>query len=114
MPSLGTYSKEIVLAKIDMRSKEGRLLKQVKTKLLQQLGHQATASQYALIERIAWLALRCATLDKKIADGTFTNFDSNVYLAWNNSLRRNLIAFGFEKGFWGGKALGFGDVDDAA
>jgi hypothetical protein len=64
MPKLGPYSKEIVLAKADRRTREGRLLMQVRTELTRQLGGEAnlTAMQRALIERCAMLQLRVAAL----------------------------------------------------
>ena len=44
----------------------------------------------AIVERIVMLQLRCAALDRKIIDGTFSEYDSKVYLAFSNSLTRAL------------------------
>jgi hypothetical protein len=71
MPKLGPYSKEIRLAKPDMRTREGRLLKQMRTTIAAQLGGEPTTMQIALIERAAWLQLRCAVLDQRIIDGNY-------------------------------------------
>jgi hypothetical protein len=90
MPRLGPYSKEIKLAKPDMRTREGRLLKQMRARLTEQVGGSPNWAQQALIERAAWLQLRCAALDQRILDGTFTQNDSNCYLAWTASLARML------------------------
>ena len=90
MPRLGPYSKEIKLAKPDMRTREGRLLKQIRARLTEQVGGAPSYGQQALIERIAWLQLRCAALDQRIIDGSFTEFDSKTYLAWAATLARLL------------------------
>lgn len=94
MPAYGPYSKEIVLARPDKRTREGRLLTQMRRTLTAQLGGKPTPQQQMLIERCAMLQLRCAVLDKRIIDGTFTQYDSNTYLAFSNSLRLSLTALG--------------------
>jgi len=74
MPKLGPYSKEIVLARPDGRTKEARCLQPARKALLEHLGREArlSAPQRALVERAAMLQLRCAVLDGKILDGTFS------------------------------------------
>ena len=96
MPKLGAYAKEIVLARPDGRTKEARLLRQARRALIAHLGGEArlSAPQRALVERAAMLQLRCAVLDKKILDGTFSEYDAKTYLAFSNSLRRSLEALG--------------------
>lgn len=98
MPKLGPYAKEIVLARPDGRTREARLLKQVREKLTAELGGagRLSAGQRALVERAAYLQLRCAVLDQRIIDGSFTDFDSKTYLAWANSLRRALVDLGLK------------------
>ena len=98
MPKLGVYSKEIVLARPDGRTREARLLKQMRAALFAHLGGEArlTPPRRALVERAAMLQLRLATLDAKILDGGFTDHDSRAYLAWNNSLVRLLGQLGLE------------------
>jgi hypothetical protein len=86
MVALGAYSKEIVLARPDMRSREGRLLKQMRRELIRHCGGRVTPVQRALIERAAMLQLRCAALDRKILDETFSEYDAKTYLAFSNSL----------------------------
>jgi len=96
MPKLGSYSKEIILAKPDMRSREGRLLTQVRRALFDHLGGEAkvTPLQRILVERAAMLQLRCATLDRKILDGSFSEYDAKTFLAFSNSLSRTLAKLG--------------------
>src|SRR5260370_12916026 len=96
MPALGAYAKEIVLARPDKRTREGRCLLQARRALIEHFGGEAnlTNPQRALIERCAMLQLRCAVLDRKILDGTFSEYDAKTYLAFSNSLRRSLEALG--------------------
>ena len=94
MPRYGPYSKEIRLAQPDGRSRQGRLLTQMRGELSQQLGGSPTAAQRAMIERAAMLQLRVAMLDLKILDGTFSEYDAKTYLAWTNSLTRTLNLLG--------------------
>lgn len=98
MPKLGAYSKEIVLARPDGRTREARLLKQMRGGLVAHLGgeERLTAPQRALVERAAMLQLRLATLDAKILNNEFTEHDSRAYLAWSNSLTRLLAQLGLD------------------
>ena len=90
----GAYAQEIRTGRVDGRSKEGRLLKQMRTVLTEQVGGNPTPPQTMLIERCAMLQLRCAVLDRRIIDGTFTQYDNNSYIAFTNALRRALVALG--------------------
>jgi|SRR5262252_2959788 len=81
----------------DGRTKAGRLLKNTRLTLLEFLGPNVTAPQKSLVERIAWLELRLATFDSKIAAGTFTNHDEAVYNSCVNSLKRLYQALGINK-----------------
>jgi hypothetical protein len=98
MPKYGAYSKSIVLARPDRRTREGRLLRQMRQALFAHLGGEArlTPPQRVLIERACMLQLRVATLDEKIVDGTFTDLDSRTYLAFSNTLRRTMLALGVD------------------
>ena len=98
VPKLGPYSKEIILAHPDRRTKEGRLLAQMRAALYEQLGGEDRVNplQRAMIERAAMLQLRCATLDRRILDGTFTEYDAKTYLAFSNSLTRVLRILGLD------------------
>jgi hypothetical protein len=71
----------------------------MRERLTEELGGagRLTARQRVLVERAAYLQLRCAVLDKRIADGTFTDYDSKTYLAFSNSLRRAMEALGLER-----------------
>src|SRR5436305_832073 len=54
MPALGPYSQATRLARVDGRSREGRLLRSVRDELTTQIGNPSPA-QKALIDRAAWL-----------------------------------------------------------
>lgn len=98
LPRLGAYSKEMVLARPDGRTREARLLKAARAALFTHLGGEdrLSAPQRALVERAAMLQLRVASLDTKIIDGTFSEFDAKTYLAFSNSLTRTMTALGLE------------------
>jgi hypothetical protein len=96
MPKYGAYSKEIVLARPDGRTKEARLLHQMRSALFTHLGGEDKLSppQRVLVERAAMLQLRCAVLDGKVLDATFSEYDAKTYLAFSNSLTRTMEALG--------------------
>ena len=94
---VGPYSRPGPLAKVDGRSREARFLKLIRADLAEHLGGSPSATQRALIERAAWLSLRVAQLDGKIANGhNFTEHDSRTYLSWVNSLSRCLRELGLK------------------
>src|SRR5215471_3185318 len=98
MPKYGAYSKDIILARPSGRTKEGRLVRQMRHALFSHFGGESrlTPPQRMLVERACMLQLRVATLDRKICDGTFSAFDSKTYLAFSNSLARTLKTLGIE------------------
>src|SRR5437868_4212198 len=91
---LGPYSRPAPLARIDGRSREARLLKAIRSDLTTHVGGNPSATERAFIDRAAWLSLRVAQLDARIAAGTVTDHDSRTYLAWSNSLARTLRELG--------------------
>jgi hypothetical protein len=96
-PSIRPHSKSRQLAKIDYRTSEGLIVKGLRRDLIKHLGGQPTAIERVLIERCCWLQIRLAMLDKKLATGReFTEIDSNVYLAWSNTLTRTLTRLGLK------------------
>jgi hypothetical protein len=91
---IGPYSRPVTLAKLDGRTKEAALMRRVRAELTAHCG-SPSATQRALIERAVILSLRVAQIDAKILAGeALTLHDSNFALAWNNALRRTLIALG--------------------
>jgi hypothetical protein len=93
---MGPYSKAVILARPDGRSREARMLNRCRNVYAEYLGgwDKLSPPQQALIERIAMLQLRVAKLDEKMLTGQFTDFDTKQYLAWSNSLVRAMREVG--------------------
>jgi len=98
LPKYGAYAREIVLGKVDGRSRQGRLLTQVRRALIDQCGgkDKLTPAQVLLIDRAAHMQLRCAMLDARLIDGTYTPYDNSTHAAFSNALRRTLLALHLE------------------
>ncbi len=95
MPKIGPYSRPASMAKIDGRSADGRFLRRVRAELAQHVGGKPSATQYALIDRIAWLRLRIAAMDGNTALAKpMTEHDSRTYLAWVGTLDRLMRGLG--------------------
>ena len=94
---IGPHSRPHTLAKVDGRTKEAAVLNRVRADLTNHIGHPNIV-QGMLIERCAWLTVRIEMLDRKIRRGeSFTQVDSNTYLAWHNSLVRTLARLGIKR-----------------
>ena len=88
-PQIGPYSRPTMLAKLDQRTREARLMRETRAALVAHVGGHPSVTEYALIERAVWLSLRVAQLNAKLAGGdAFTDHDSRTYLAWSNALGR--------------------------
>jgi hypothetical protein len=97
MRSIRPYSRPDVLAKIDGRTREARLLKSTIGELTAHVGGKPSAVQVALIGQLAQLRLRIAVMDRKMAEdgaGEMTPHDERTYLAWHNSYTRGLHRLG--------------------
>lgn len=94
---IGPYSRRTTLAKLDRRTREARLMEEVRDELVKHVGGSPSATQAALIERAVWLSLHIAMMDARIADaGAMTDCDSRTYLAWSNTLARTLAHLGLQ------------------
>ncbi len=97
MVQIGPYSRPTALAKLDGRTREARLLRQVRSELTAHVGGNPSAVERRLIERAAWLTLRADQLEAKIEDGGgLTDHDTRQYLAWSNGLARTLARLGLK------------------
>jgi len=86
-----------VLAKLDGRTREARLVRSVRADLTAHVGGHPSATQTALIERAVQLTLRVAAMDRKYArTGAMTDHDTRTYLAWSAGLARLLRALGLD------------------
>jgi len=83
------------MTKIDGRSADGRFLRRVRADLALHCGGKPSATQHALIDRIAWLRLRIAAMDSRTASAKqMTECDSRTYLAWVGTLSRLMRELG--------------------
>jgi hypothetical protein len=82
------------LGNLDRRTHESKLFEAFRAELVEHVGGHPNVVQSAIIERAAWVRLQCAMMDGKLALGRFTEQDSNVYLAWANTLARLLSRLG--------------------
>lgn len=106
MRAIGPYSRPHNLQKLDGRTREGRLMRDVRAELTAHVGGKPSATQKALIERAVWLSLHIAQLDAKAAAGrAMTEHDSRTYLAWSNSLTRTLREIGLKGAIEAPKSL---------
>lgn len=99
MSGVGPYSRPHVLAKLDGRTREARLMQTVRGDLTAHIGSKPTATQKALIDRAAWLQLHVSLMDAKTLEegGPLSERDSRQYLAWSNALTRILRDLGADK-----------------
>jgi hypothetical protein len=92
---MGPYSKPNTLTKLDRRTKEARLVEQVRADLVAHVGGAPSTSQAMIIEQAAQLRLRIALMDRKLAEsGTLTDHDGRQYIAWSNALIRTVARLG--------------------
>jgi hypothetical protein len=93
--ALGPHSRPHMLAKLDRRTRESRMLVAVRAELTAHVGGRPSAVQRALIERAARLSLYIEAMDRdSMESGTMTERNSRQYLAWSNSLRLALRELG--------------------
>jgi hypothetical protein len=93
---LGPHSRRHRLGYLDGRTFEARLYRQFRDDLITHVGGTPSIPQAAIIERCAWIRVRLALMDTKIASADLTEQDSHCYLAWANSLGRLLARLGLE------------------
>jgi len=97
MHRIGPYSRPSGLAKLDGRTREARLMRNLRARLVEHVGGKPSATQAALIDRAVWLSLHVAQLDQRTAEGgAMTEHDARTYLAWSNSFTRTLRELGLE------------------
>jgi hypothetical protein len=94
---IGSHCAPHILAKLDGRTREARLMREARAELTAHVGGKPSATQRALIEQAAQLRLRIATMDRRYAEtGEMTAHDSRTYLAWANSYSRLLRQLGLK------------------
>ena len=89
------YSRPHTLAKLDKRTKEARLLRETRDRLIAHVGGAPSEVQLQLIERISMLTLHVGVFDRRaIEAGGLSERDRREYLAYSNSLERALRQLG--------------------
>jgi hypothetical protein len=86
-----------MLAKLDRRTKEARLLEAARASFTRHCGGAPNDIQRVLIERASRLMVYIETMDAQaLEDGTMSERNSRQYLAWTNSLRLCLRELGLK------------------
>lgn len=89
------YSRPGRWAKIDGRSNEAVLARDIRAALVAHVGGNPTAVQAILIQRAVMLSVHLAMMDRKaLEDGALSLHASRQYLAWSNSLTRTVRELG--------------------
>ncbi len=81
---------------MDGRTRESRLLRDIRKDLIAHCGGSPSTTQRVLIDRAARLTLQVALMDEKQADGGLTERDGTQYLAWTNTLTRLMRQLGLK------------------
>jgi hypothetical protein len=93
--SIGPYSKQFRIAKVDGRSHHGRILRALSRELTEAVGGHPTALQRRLIENACITYVRMLLVDEQLSkDGMgepLAERQSRYYLAWSASLERSLL-----------------------
>ena len=94
-PARRKATKATGIAVLDGRTYEGRLARQLREGFRAQIG-TPNPVEAALIDRAVMLSLQIARLDAGAAEngGQFEKWQSDIYLAWSNSLVRTLAQLG--------------------
>lgn len=93
---LGPFSRPNVLAKPDGRTRDARLLRELKAELTAHVGGHPNAVQRRLIDRAGILALRLALLDAIAPDGRMSDAAAKEYICWHNAYVRTLARLGLD------------------
>ena len=95
---VGPWSRTHVLATIDCRTQVGRHMKALSLELAGHVG-TPTVAQRVLIQQAAVKSAKLGMLVDKILSDSEPDVDlaTRCYLAWSNSLRRDLEALGLKQ-----------------
>jgi hypothetical protein len=97
-PRLGPFSSKQSLLSVDGRCSAARAIREFARDLERQLGGEPTAGQKVIIREASIKNARIALMTEAILDKDSPDFDllTRTYLAWSNSLRRDLEALGLK------------------
>jgi hypothetical protein len=96
---VGPYSRPHTLARVDCRSQVGRYMRALARELAAHVGGDPTSAQRLLIREAVLKSAKLGVLVDKILEGAEPDLDlaSRCYLAWSNSLRRDLEVLGLNR-----------------
>jgi hypothetical protein len=94
---IGAFSKRLAFSDLDGRTNAGKFANSIKNDLESQIG-SPSAAQQILIKLIAVKVLRCEMMYDQVLSnpngGNLQDRVENYFLAWSNSIRRDLEALG--------------------
>jgi hypothetical protein len=92
----GPYSTPTSLTAVDGRCRVARQIREFTASLVEHVGGQPSPAQSVLIREASLKNAKVVMLADKILEGAELDLDlaSRCYLAWSNSLRRDLEALG--------------------
>ena len=94
---IGAFSRRLSLSDLDLRTNAGKLANSIKNGLEAQIG-DPTPGQQILIKLVAIKVLRCEMMYDQVLSnprgGDLQDRIENYFLAWSNSIRRDLEALG--------------------
>jgi hypothetical protein len=89
MPRIGPRSRPGVLAVIDGRRAEAKLMRDVRAELTKHCGGSPSATQRIIIDQAAMLTLGLHLMDRQVLQNeVMSERNGRQYLAWSNSLIR--------------------------
>ncbi|NPD68926.1 hypothetical protein HN018_02850 [Lichenicola cladoniae] len=95
MRRIGPHSSAVALAKLDGRTRQGRLLRDIRADLVKHVGGSPSATERILIDQAAQLRLRLALMDAEDA-GVLSERNAREYLSWSSALGRMLRQLGLK------------------
>jgi hypothetical protein len=94
---IGAFTRRLSLSDLDLRTNAGKFANSIKEGLDAQIG-APTAGQQILIKLVAVKVLRCEIMYDQVLSnprgGVLQDRIENYFLAWSNSIRRDLEALG--------------------
>ena len=94
---IGAFSKRLAFSDLDGRTNAGKYVNSIKQDLEVQIGNPSPGQQI-LIKLVAIKMLRCEMIYERVLSqpdgGDLQDRVENYFLAWSNSVRRDLIALG--------------------
>ena len=92
---IGPYSAIERLLNVDGRTRIGKLLRDVRAALFEHVGGSPNPAQQLIIHQATIKTTRLVLLERRVlSDHSMEEGDKHQWLAWSNSLRRDLESLG--------------------